>query len=148
MDYFIQFMSNHIFWSSVFACFLAQFLKIFSGKKAIEVARIFTSGGMPSSHSSFVTCMSTMVGLQHGFDSSIFAIAFIISCIVMYDASGVRQAVGKHANVINQLIEDLIEDLQHKRPIQQEKLKELIGHTPKQVFFGALLGIAVGIVLY
>src|SRR3712207_3725402 len=101
MDFILELMGNHIFWTSVFACFLAQFLKVFTGERRFELARIFTSGGMPSSHSSFVTCMSTMVGIKHGFDSSIFAISAIVSCIIMYDASGVRQAVGKHANVLN-----------------------------------------------
>lgn len=144
MNFFTEIMSNDIFWTSAFACILAQFLKVFTGKKKFEIARIFTSGGMPSSHSSFVTCMSTMIGIRHGFNSTLFAIAAVLSCIIMYDASGVRQAVGKQATLLNQLIEDW----QHKRPIKHEKLKELVGHTPKQVFFGAILGILIGVFMY
>lgn len=97
---------------------------------------------MPSSHSSFVSCMSTMIGLKYGFSSDLFAVAVVVSLIIMYDASGVRQAVGKQATILNQLIEDW----QKKKEIKQEKLKELMGHTPKQVFFGGLLGIIIGLI--
>lgn len=134
--------SNHVLWTSIFACFFAQFLKVFSGKKKFDISRIIVSGGMPSSHSSFVSCMSTMVGRKYGFSSEIFAVAAVVSLIIMYDASGVRQAVGKQAAILNQLIEDW----HNKKEIKQEKLKELIGHTPKQVFFGALLGIVIGLI--
>nr|WP_314277246.1 divergent PAP2 family protein [uncultured Peptostreptococcus sp.] len=134
--------SNHVLWTSIFACFFAQFLKVFSGEKKFDISRIIVSGGMPSSHSSFVSCMSTMVGRKYGFSSEIFAVAAVVSLIIMYDASGVRQAVGKQATILNQLIEDW----HNKKEIKQEKLKELIGHTPKQVFFGALLGIVIGLI--
>ena len=134
--------SNHVLWTSIFACFFAQFLKVFSGEKKFDISRIIVSGGMPSSHSSFVSCMSTMVGRKYGFSSEIFAVAAVVSLIIMYDASGVRQAVGKQAAILNQLIEDW----HNKKEIKQEKLKELIGHTPKQVFFGALLGIVIGLI--
>lgn len=145
MDFIVEFFSNGIFWSSVFACFLAQFLKIFSGKrKKVDIGRIFMSGGMPSSHSSFVACMATMVGMRYGFDSDLFAIAAVVSSIIMYDASGVRQAVGKQATIINQLLEDWHQN----KVIKHEKLKELVGHTHKQVFFGAILGIIIGVIFY
>ena len=83
-----------------------------------------------------------LLGLKYGFSSDLFAIATVVSLIIMYDASGVRQAVGKQATILNQLIEDW----QKKKEIKQEKLKELMGHTPKQVFFGALLGIIIGLI--
>ena len=133
MSFFSEIFSNEILWVSIFACFFAQFLKIFSGEKGIDISRIIVSGGMPSSHSSFVSCMSTMIGLKYGFSSDLFAVAAVVSLIIMYDASGVRQAVGKQATILNQLIEE-------------EKLKELMGHTPKQVFFGGLLGIIIGLI--
>ena len=142
MNFFSDIFSNNILWVSVLACFLAQLLKIFSGDKRVEISRIIISGGMPSSHSSFVSCMSTMIGLKYGFSSDIFAIAAVVSTIIMYDASGVRQAVGKQATILNQLIEDW----QNNKEIKQEKLKELMGHTPKQVFFGAILGILIGLI--
>lgn len=144
MSYVVDFFANKTLWVSVLSCFIAQFLKIFTGEKRVELSRAFISGGMPSSHSSFVSCMSVMIGMKHGFNSDMFAVAAVISCIIMYDASGVRQAVGKQATIINQLVEAW----QNKKTTQQEKLKELVGHTPKQVFFGALLGILVGIIFY
>lgn len=142
MDYLLGFFSNKMLWTSIFACFMAQFLKVFSGEKKFDLTRIITSGGMPSSHSSFVTCLSTMLGVKYGFNSDMFAIAAVFSFIIMYDASGVRQAVGKQATIINKLVEDW----HNKKAIEQEKLKELIGHTQKQVFFGAILGIALGLI--
>lgn len=142
MEHFVDFFANKTLWVSVLSCFIAQFLKIFTGEKRVEFSRLFISGGMPSSHSSFVSCMSVMIGLKHGFNSDIFAIAAVISCIIMYDASGVRQAVGKQATIINQLVEVL----QNRKMTPEEKLKELVGHTPKQVLLGALLGILVGII--
>ena len=143
MNFFAQLFSNNVLWVSIFACFLAQFIKIFTGKeKRIQIARIFTSGGMPSSHSSFVTSLGTLVGLEYGFDSTYFAIVCVFAMIIMYDASGVRRAVGKQATILNQILDDL----HHGKHIEQKKLKELIGHTPKEVFFGAVLGIVVALV--
>ncbi|WP_455538147.1 divergent PAP2 family protein [Terrisporobacter sp.] len=144
MDFFVQVFNNHVLWVSMFACFLAQFIKIFTGeKKRVDLSRIVMSGGMPSSHSSFVTSLSTLVGIYKGFDSIEFAICMVFALIVMYDASGVRRAVGKQAAIINKIVEDL----QNKKHIEHETLKELVGHTPKEVVFGAMLGIVVGVVL-
>lgn len=144
MEVFSQIFSNKVLWISIFACFLAQFLKTFTGEsKKIELSRIFTSGGMPSSHSSFVTCLSTLVGLERGFSSTDFAIVTVFALIIMYDASGVRRAVGKQATIINQMLEDL----HHKKHIEQKRLKELIGHTPKEVLFGAILGIVTALIM-
>lgn len=134
---------NKILLISIFSCFLAQFIKIFTGKeKRIDFKRIITSGGMPSSHSSFVTSLQVLVGFQKGFDSVEFAICAVFGIIVMYDASGVRRAVGKQATILNQIVEDFF----HGKFDQHEKLKELVGHTPKEVLFGALLGIIIGII--
>lgn len=144
MEVFSQIFSNKVLWISIFACFLAQFLKTFTGEsKKIELSRIFTSGGMPSSHSSFVTCLATLVGLERGFSSTDFAIVTVFALIIMYDASGVRRAVGKQATIINQMLEDL----HHKKHIEQKRLKELIGHTPKEVLFGAILGIVTALIM-
>ena len=144
MSFFSQLFSNHILWTSIFACFLAQFIKIFTGKdKRIDLARIFTSGGMPSSHSSFVTSLATLVGLEKGFNSTDFAIVVVFALIIMYDASGVRRAVGKQAAILNQIVDDV----HHGKHIKQDKLKELIGHTPVEVWMGAILGIVVALVM-
>ena len=135
---------NRILLISIFSCFLAQFIKIFTGKeKRIDFKRIIISGGMPSSHSSFVTSLAMLVGFDKGFASTEFAITAVFAIIVMYDASGVRRAVGKQAEILNQIVDDFF----HGKFDQHKKLKELVGHTPKEVLFGALLGIIIGIVL-
>ena len=135
---------NRILLSSIFSCFLAQFIKIFTGKeKRIDFKRIIISGGMPSSHSSFVTSLAMLVGFDKGFASTEFAITAVFAIIVMYDASGVRRAVGKQAEILNQIVDDFF----HGKFDQHKKLKELVGHTPKEVLFGALLGIIIGIVM-
>ncbi|MDU1202342.1 MAG: divergent PAP2 family protein [Clostridiales bacterium] len=135
---------NRILLISIFSCFLAQFIKIFTGKeKRIDFKRIIISGGMPSSHSSFVTSLAMLVGFDKGFASTEFAITAVFAIIVMYDASGVRRAVGKQAEILNQIVDDFF----HGKFDQHKKLKELVGHTPKEVLFGALLGIIIGIVM-
>ena len=143
MDFFSEIFSNKVLGISILACFLAQFIKIFTGKeKFIQLSRIVTSGGMPSSHSSFVTSLATLVGIEKGFNSTDFAISSVFALIIMYDATGVRRAVGKQAAILNQILDDI----QHKKHIEQKRLKELIGHTPKEVLFGAILGIITAIV--
>ena len=143
MSFISEIFSNKVLLISMFACFLAQLFKIFTGdQKKIQISRIFTSGGMPSSHSSFVTSLSTLVGMEYGFNSTEFAVVAVFSLIIMYDASGVRRAVGKQAVILNQIVDDL----QHKKHIEQKKLKELVGHTPVEVFFGAILGIITALV--
>ena len=108
MKYLMEFSHNGALAISIIACFLAQFIKIFTGKeKRIDIKRITTSGGMPSSHTSFVTSLATVVGLVDGFHSTNFAIAVVFAAIVMYDAAGVRRAVGKQATILNQMLEDL-----------------------------------------
>ena len=144
MDFFSEIFSNKVLGISIFACFLAQFIKIFTGKeRRIDFPRIFTSGGMPSSHSSFVTSLSTLVGLEKGFNSIEFAVVLVFSLIIMYDASGVRRAVGKQATILNQIVDDI----HHGKHIKPDKLKELVGHTPFEVLMGALLGIVVALVM-
>ena len=98
------------------------------------------SGGMPSSHSAMTCAMLMMVGFTEGFSSSVFALAFCFSGVVMYDAAGVRRSTGKNAAVLNRLIDRLATD----GTFDEEHLKELVGHTPIQVLAGALLGILVG----
>lgn len=139
------------FKSIVFVCilswFAAQLLKVlicFWQEKKFDLKLFFSSGGMPSSHSAFVSSLGICVGLKSGFDSELFAICFVFGLIVMYDASGVRRAAGKQAKVINIIVEN-IEGLGIKI---DEKLKELLGHSPIEVISGAILGIAVALLFY
>jgi acid phosphatase family membrane protein YuiD len=142
LNFFIKIWANKVLLSSITAWFIAQFLKIcFSlyKDKKLDLTRFVGSGGMPSSHTSFVTALATSVGKLNGWDSSSFAIALCFALVVMYDAAGVRRAAGNQAKVLNIIIEDIS---QHK-PLGEEKLKELIGHTPKEVLAGAILGIVI-----
>ena len=100
------------------------------------------SGGMPSSHSALVVSMATSIGYANGFNSSIFALSATVALIVMYDAAGVRRAAGKQAAVLN----EIVEELQAHRGIREEKLKELLGHTPIEVIAGAALGILIAFI--
>ena len=139
----MEIFQNKILLISIFSCFLAQFIKIFTGKESkIDFRRISISGGMPSSHSSFVTALAVLVGFDKGFASTEFAMTAVFAVIVMHDASGVRRAVGKQAEILNQIVDDFF----HGKFDQHERLKELVGHTPKEVLAGALLGILVGII--
>ena len=138
-------MVNKILLFSFISLTLAQFLKIFT-IKPFSITNIIGSGGFPSSHSSFVSTLSVLIGLKYGFKSDLFAIVLILSLIVTYDASGVRRAVGEQANVLNRLINHLnIKNIERDPEILKEDLKELIGHTPIEVFAGVLLGVLVAL---
>lgn len=111
--------------------------------KKFNFKRILGAGGMPSSHTAVVTTLATMIGKNEGFDTPIFAMAVIFSLVVMYDAAGVRRAAGKQARLLNKIIET-----PGLTGVQvQEKLLEALGHTPLQVFVGATIGIAVGLLV-
>jgi acid phosphatase family membrane protein YuiD len=101
------------------------------------------TGGMPSSHSAIVMGMTTAVGKHAGIGSAAFAIALIFSFVVMYDAAGLRRAAGRQAAVLNRLVEDLV----NMRGVQEQKLRELLGHTPVEVLVGAALGVVAGLIL-
>jgi acid phosphatase family membrane protein YuiD len=129
--------------SGLSAGFLAQLIKmIFSliQRKPINFRLLVSTGGMPSSHSSSMTGTATSVGLITGFDSVIFAVAFALALIVMYDAAGVRRAAGLMASVLNKVTEDFYMDRPAHLP---ERLRELLGHTPIEVVAGGLLGFLV-----
>lgn len=112
-------------------------------EKKLNFKRILGAGGMPSSHSAVVCCLTTLIGKNIGFDSAIFGLAVIMSLVVMYDAAGVRRAAGKQAKILNKIVNTpglAIETV-------QEKLQEVLGHTPVEVFVGALIGILVGYIV-
>ena len=110
--------------------------------KKFNFRRIMGAGGMPSSHSAVVAGLATLVGKYEGVGSSIFAVAFIMAFIVMYDACGVRRAAGKQAALLNKLVET-----PGLTGVQvSEKLVEVLGHTPIQVIVGALIGVIAGLI--
>ena len=112
-------------------------------QRRLNLRVLAETGGMPSSHAAIVMGMTTAVGKYAGVSSAAFAIALIFSFVVMYDAAGLRRAAGRQAAILNRLVEDLV----HMRGMQEQKLRELLGHTPVEVVVGALLGIGVGLVL-
>ncbi len=117
---------------------LIKFLVFWVRKRRIDFRIFVQAGGMPSSHSAMVTALATVVGVRDGTDSTIFALTCIMAAIVMYDAAGVRRAAGRQARVLNHILEDLYQG----RPVAEERLRELLGHTPIEVIVGALLGFA------
>ncbi|MBQ7885703.1 MAG: divergent PAP2 family protein [Clostridia bacterium] len=143
MSVVLEILSNRIIQAAALAWAVAQGLKVVLTlviSKKFDSTRVFGSGGMPSSHSAMTCAMLMMVGFTEGFSSSVFALAFCFSGVVMYDAAGVRRSTGKNAAVINRLIDRLYTD----GSFDEEHLKELVGHTPLQVIAGALLGILIG----
>ncbi|MBQ6053358.1 MAG: divergent PAP2 family protein [Clostridia bacterium] len=144
-EFFKLIISNHILNTGVISWFLAQSIKgIIESVRArkILIERFFGSGGMPSSHSSLVTSVLTMVYLTCGVASPEFAITAVFWFITTYDAANVRYAVGEQAKIINQII--MIDER-----VEREKLfKELMGHTKTEIFFGCLLGLAVALIYW
>jgi acid phosphatase family membrane protein YuiD len=140
--HFTEFFTNRILLCSIIAWFTAQFIKIFTGMRRNEKTSLTRflvgSGGMPSSHSAVVMACAFSAGILHGFHSAAFAIAAVLAVVVMRDASGVRRESGKQAAAINLLSRELRKNW---KDFVEVTLTELLGHTPLQVFFGALLGI-------
>ncbi len=137
------FLTQSSFVTAIICWFAAQVLKVITvlvTDKRIDFGRFIGAGGMPSSHSAFVTGLAVAIGLDSGFSSHMFSIAAVLALVVMYDAAGVRRAAGEQAKILNRLVEDW-----EKRNYQNTEvhLKELLGHTPMQVFAGAILGIAI-----
>ena len=136
MSDFSAFFDNSVFFWSLLSCLIAQLFKIIfnffsTGKFRPEI--MFETGGMPSSHSALITGATSGLGLELGFDSSIFALAIAVSLIVMYDASGVRKSAGIQAAEINKISRTL-------DPKSELDLKETLGHTKIQVLVGSFLG--------
>jgi acid phosphatase family membrane protein YuiD len=143
MEDFATILENRVLLVSLIACFLAQGLKVVielirNGK--VNVRFLVTTGGMPSAHSALVGALATGVGLTQGWSSSDFAIACLFAIIVMYDAAGVRQAAGKQARILNQILDELFSETHQ---LNEERLKELLGHTPFQVLVGLAWGIGI-----
>lgn len=138
--------NDNVVVTCILAWFIAQLIKVILTlikDKKIDFRRFVGSGGFPSSHASFVTSLATAVGLIDGFSSTEFAITIVLALVVMYDAAGVRRAAGQQARILNKIVEAW----EHKDLSQTDKrLKELLGHTPKEVFAGAILGIVIALI--
>lgn len=141
----IEFITNKYIYVPFFLWFCIQLFKLIYDlvtTKQFNFKRIIGAGGMPSSHSAVVTSLATLIGKDFGVNSAFFAIALVFAFIVMYDACGVRRAAGKQAKVLN----DIVNTPGLTNVQVQEKLQEALGHTPKQVFVGALIGLIAGLI--
>ena len=141
------FLQNRVLIAGVFAWVVGQFLKFpleYIFNKRWNWGIMFSSGGMPSSHSALVTAVALSIGFQDGFDTSIFALAMAMAMIIIYDAAGVRRQAGIHAERINEIMKNFIES----RHLQEEDLKEMLGHTPFEVIAGVLLGFFISLILF
>jgi acid phosphatase family membrane protein YuiD len=118
----------------------AQIIKVlisYARYRTWNWALFLRAGGMPSSHAAMVAGVAHSIGLNIGFGSPIFAVAFVLAIVVIYDATGIRRQAGKHAEVINQMVRELASG----HPLQQEQLREVLGHTPLEALAGMMLGV-------
>ncbi|WP_102346692.1 divergent PAP2 family protein [Bacillus sp. Marseille-P3661] len=151
-------LHNFPLWAALLSIFFAQFIKVpitYIATRKLDWSLLTSTGGMPSSHSGAVTALATGLALEEGLGSPLFAIATIFGIIVMFDATGIRFHAGEQATVLNQLAADfqkLVNEVKtwpQKEEVEKRKeLKELLGHKPIEVFFGALSGILLTLVLH
>ena len=142
---FMMFWTNKYIYVPVILWFSIQTYKLLYDlytTKKFNFKRIMGAGGMPSSHSAVVVSITTLIGKNYGVDSALFALSLVFSCIVMYDACGVRRAAGKQAKVLN----DIVNTPGLSSVEMKGKLQEALGHTPIQVFVGALIGLIAGLI--
>jgi len=147
VDLLVDLGKNQIFLTVLMAWLLAQTIKVIIGvirEKRFNFRWFVGTGGMPSSHAATVSALAASVGFTFGFSSPFFAMAFFFAFIIMFDAQGVRRQSGQQAEALNKIIEDIY----LQRGIKQERLMELLGHTPIQVFIGAAIGVIVAIISY
>lgn len=141
-------LQNQILLSAVCGWLIAQVLKTLIHlyfNRSFVPERLVGSGGMPSAHSATVCALSTSAGIVCGVDSPIFAIATILAIVVMYDAIGVRRETGIQAKIINEMMDAFSK--MNQQLSAEEKLKELVGHTPLQVLVGGILGVAIAFLM-
>ena len=144
---FAAFLTNRHLLTALVAMVIAQVLKVFFDywrTKSWQKALLFSTGGMPSSHSSLVFALAVSVGLYEGFGTTAFAVCAVLALVIMHDAQGIRRAAGQQAEAINFLFSKL-EDQGIKL---EKKLKELLGHQPIEVVAGAFLGLVVALVAF
>jgi acid phosphatase family membrane protein YuiD len=143
----LELLNNGIFWTSLTAWFVAQTIKVALGvirEKRFNFKWFVGTGGMPSSHAASVSSLATSCGIIYGFDSALFTISLTLAVIVMFDAQGVRHSAGRQAALLNKMLDDIY----WKKKLDEEKMKELLGHTPVQVFAGMAIGIMISLLFY
>jgi len=138
---------NKVFWITNLSWLTAQGLKVIIGlvtEKKFNFNWILRTGGMPSAHSAAVVGLASSLGKEVGFSSPVFAMSCFFALMTMFDAQTWRRSIGVQARILNRIMDDL----HSRRKIQDDRLKELAGHTPIEVFAGALIGILVTLIFY
>ncbi len=142
VDIFRQIYQNKVFMTTVSAWIIAQSIKVGIGvirQKKIDFRWFVGTGGMPSSHAAGASCLATALGLQYGFSSAYFALGASFAVVVMFDAQGVRRSAGKQARILNRVMDDIY----WQGRIKENRLRELVGHTPVEVIVGFILGVTI-----
>ena len=143
----LEVAGNKIFWFTLYSWVIAQSMKVLVGvvrERKFNFPWFIGTGGMPSAHAAGVTAMASSVGLYYGFSTGLFTIALLFAIVVIFDAQGVRRASGKQAEILNKIMDDIY----WRKKIQEDRLKELLGHTPVEVLTGLALGIFVSLLCY
>ena len=147
MNIFSEALTNQPLIAGILGWLVAQSIKIIMtaiDQREVDLKLFLSTGGFVSAHCASVSALATSVGLNFGFDSGLFALSAILTGVVISDARGIRQAAGKQAEILNKIIEELYQ----KRELKIERLKEFLGHTSLEVFWGILLGILVGFLYF
>ena len=151
MQFFTDLFTNYHLMAVVFGWLIAQILKVFTGvfrqREFSLRAMFFGNGGMPSSHTAAVSALMTAVAVTEGVNSAIFAVSALLCIIVMNDATGVRRETGKHSRLLNRILEERSENQTKENTTPIAIFRELMGHSPLQVFFGLVTGITVALLL-
>ena len=146
-SFFPEIFQNRIFLITLAVWFLAQSIKVVLGvfkERKFNFRWFIGTGGMPSSHAAGASALATSVGLEYGFNSPLFAVAAVFAMVTMFDAQGVRRATGYQATILNKMMDDIY----WKGQIEEQRLKELVGHTPIEVLAGFIFGVLCAMVLY
>lgn len=137
---------NHVLMVTLFAWAIAQTIKVALGvlrTRRFDFRWFIGTGGMPSAHAAGSSALATIIGIEHGFDTVAFALAAVFAMVTMFDAQGVRRSSGKQASILNKILDDIY----WRGKIEETRLKELIGHTPVEVFMGSIIGILLAVIL-
>jgi len=138
---------NPVLIAALTAWGIAQLIKVpldYIQNRTWNWVLLLRAGGMPSSHSALMAAATHSIGLNAGFDAPLYGLAFALAMIVIYDATGIRRQAGRHAEIINAMIRDLASG----HPLQEETLREVLGHTPLEALGGTILGVAVAHLLW
>lgn len=142
-----ELLQNKVLCTTLLGWVVGQGLKVALAARQhrrFDVRWFLGTGGMPSAHSSGVSALTMAVGFQLGFHTAVFAVALMFALVTMFDAQGVRRAAGRQAMALNRIVDDLYQ----KKPVSPERLKELLGHTPVEVFVGSALGCLIALLMY